>query len=139
MKTILVAEDDDDDFFFTARSLRKVCAAQVNRVESGREAIDYLAAQGSYGDRAAFPFPDLMFLDLKMGEVDGHAVIAWIRGHLSPGQLPLYVLTGSGELRDRALVATAGVARGYLVKPLAQHNLPGILSAVAVRPTVTSL
>src|SRR4051812_39604844 len=93
--TILVAEDDDDDFFFTSRALRHFESAKIIRVESGRAAIDYLAGNLSVGDDVASSVPDLMLLDLKMDDVDGHEVLAWIRDNGSSRRLKVYVLTGS--------------------------------------------
>lgn len=126
---ILVAEDDEDDFFFTARAFRKAADAKLVHVENGRAAIDYLAGRGQFSDRAAFPFPDVMLLDLKMEEMDGHGVLAWIRDHLSVGQLKVFVLTGSGEIRDRELVKASGVAAGYFVKPLVSEHVERVLAA----------
>lgn len=125
--TILIAEDDDDDFFFTARELGKATSATLIHVESGRAAIEYLAGHGRFADRAAFPFPDLMLLDLKMDDVDGHAVLAWIREN-QPGQpLRIFALTGSGEMRDRERVRGFEVAEGYFVKPLTAEDVATIL------------
>jgi two-component system response regulator len=127
--TILVAEDDEDDFFFTARAFRKAPDAKLVHVENGRQAIDYLAGRGQFSDRGAFPFPDVLLLDLKMEEVDGHGVLAWIRDHLAPRRLKVFVLTGSGEIRDRELVKASGVAAGYFVKPLVDEHVELVLAA----------
>jgi two-component system response regulator len=127
--TILVAEDDEDDFFFTARAFRNSADANLIHVESGRAAIEYLAGRGNFSDRAAFPFPDVMLLDLKMEEVDGHAVLAWMRENLAAQAPRVFVLTGSGEIRDRERVKASGVAAGYFVKPLLPQQVELILDA----------
>ena len=126
--TILIAEDDEDDFFFTARLLKKATSAALLRVESGGAAIDYLAGQGQYADRQKYPFPDLLLLDLKMDDMDGHAVLAWLRE--TPGHRPgkVFVLTGSGEMRDRERVKASTMAAGYFVKPLTPQNVETILA-----------
>jgi CheY-like chemotaxis protein len=120
---VLVAEDDEDDFFFTARMLRKVAQAHVIHVESGRAAIDYLEGNPPYADRNLSPFPDHLLLDLKMEDVDGHEVLAWLREHGANSGLKVFVLTGSGETRDRERVRASGVASGYYVKPLSLEHL----------------
>jgi CheY-like chemotaxis protein len=134
--TILVAEDDEDDFFFTARVLRKSLDAKLFHVESGRTAIEYLMGQGSYTDRAAYPWPDVMFLDLKMDDIDGHAVLSWIRENTSRAPIRIFVLTGSGEMRDRERVQATGVAEGYIVKPLTTQHVASIFGVAgnAARP-----
>ncbi len=125
--TILIAEDDEDDFFFTARELGKATQTALMHVESGRAAIDYLAGQGEFTDRVAFPFPDVMLLDLKMDDIDGHAVLAWIRENPPERPLRIFALTGSGEMRDRERVKGSEVVEGYFVKPLTAENVAAIL------------
>jgi CheY-like chemotaxis protein len=127
--TILVADDDEDDFFFTTRAFRNAPDANLVHVESGRAAIDYLAGQGRFADRATYPFPDVVLIDLKMVEVDGHAILAWIREHLLDRPPRIFVLTGSGEIRDLERVKAAGVAAGYFVKPLLPQHVASILPA----------
>ncbi|QYM79542.1 response regulator [Horticoccus luteus] len=125
--TVLVAEDDDDDYFFTARVLTRTRQAEVVRVESGRAVVDYLLGAGPYEDRGKFPWPDLVLLDLKMGEMDGHGVLAWVAKNAWSQPPRIFVLTGSGESRDRERVQATGMAEGYLVKPLTPDNLAEIL------------
>lgn len=117
-QTILVAEDDDDDFFFTLRALTRTTSSRVVRVESGRAVIDYLRGEAPYDDRTAFPMPDWLLLDLKMDDLDGVGVLSWLREHPLPGAPKTFVLTGSGEQRDRDRVRATGMAANYFVKPL---------------------
>lgn len=125
-RLILVVEDDEDDFFLTARALRKFTSQPILHVESGRAAIAYLAGTDEYTDRAKFPFPDLVFLDLKMDQGGGHEVLAWIRAHLRERVPRVFVLTGSNEPRDREMVKSSEVAAGYIVKPLTPEHLKTI-------------
>jgi CheY-like chemotaxis protein len=125
--TILIAEDDEDDFFFTARAFRKLADAKLVQVENGRAAMEYLSGEGRYANRTAFPFPEVMLLDLKMEAMDGHEVLDWLRRQPSCRTLKVFVLTGSGEIRDRERVKASGVAAGYFVKPLLPHDVDLIL------------
>jgi len=75
----------------------------------------------------AFPFPDVMLLDLKMDDIDGHAVLGWVRDNPLTRPLRIFALTGSGEMRDRERVKGSGVAEGYFVKPLTAENVAVIL------------
>ena len=103
-RRVLVVEDDEDDFFLTQRELRKFVATPIFHVEDGQRAIEYLAGMGTYVDRASFPFPDLVFLDLKMNHVTGLDVLHWVGDHLPRSVLKIFVLTGSNEPRDRDFV-----------------------------------
>lgn len=62
-------------------------------------------------------WPDLVILDLRMPELDGHQVLAQVVRFAGGSYLPVLVLTAdaSKESRDRAL---AEGARDYLTKPL---------------------
>jgi CheY-like chemotaxis protein len=126
---VLVVEDDEDDFFLTQRVLRKFSTGPIRHVESGRAAIDYLAGNGPFADRERFPFPQVMFLDLKMAQVTGHEVLQWVRENLGTRAPKIFVLTGSDEPRDRELVKNSGAAAGYIVKPLAAEHLTTIFGA----------
>lgn len=123
---ILVVEDDDDDFFLTERVLRKITSNPIRHVETGRAAIEYLSGAGAYGDRPTFPYPDVVFLDLKLDQVSGHDVLNWVQTHLT-NRPKVFVLTGSNEPRDRELVKASGAATGYIVKPLTTAHLHSIL------------
>ena len=125
-RVVLVVEDDEDDFFLTERTLRRFTRDRILHVESGRAAIDYLAGKGRFADRTLHPLPHLVFLDLKMDQINGHEVLAAVRRN-PPDPMPIiFVLTGSNEPKDRELVKSSGVAAGYIVKPLSTEHLTSI-------------
>jgi CheY-like chemotaxis protein len=129
--TVLVVEDDDDDFFLTERVLRRFTKGRILHVESGRAALDYLAGNGAFADRTRHPLPNVILLDLKMEQMNGHEVLAAIRAN-PPQPLPrIFVLTGSDEPKDREMVKNSGVAAGYIVKPLSAEHVASILGSMA--------
>jgi CheY-like chemotaxis protein len=106
MKTVLLVEDNEDDVFFMKMACQRTGiphALQV--VEDGDAAIAYLGGQGSYADRAKYPLPDLIFLDIKMPKRSGHEVLEWIRTQPALKNLPVVMLTSS--------LANSDVARAY--------------------------
>jgi len=115
--TILLIEDSPDDVFFMRRALKK---AQINLplqvAVDGQQALDYLAGAGKYSARTLHPLPSLIFLDLKLPFVSGFDVLSWLRGQPSLSDLPVVILTGSSEDRDRQKALELG-AKAYLVKP----------------------
>jgi len=123
---ILLVEDNEDDVFLSKRALTKAGLTSVFHVPDGQAAMDYLGGRKAYADRAQYPFPDLVLLDLKMPEFVGHEVMEWIHGQEELKDLKVYVLTSSDELRDRSRVERAGAA-GYIVKPLSVSHLEAIL------------
>lgn len=124
---ILLAEDDDNDVFFLRRALEK---AQVNVplhvVHHGREALDYLEGNGPFSDRTAHPLPSLILLDLKMPFFDGFEVLERMRSKPGLKDIPVCILTSSGEDRDRRRAVELG-AKAYFVKPPTSDMIHEIL------------
>ena len=115
--TILVADDDQNDVFFLRRAFQKSGVNHaVIAVSDGQQAIDYLQGEADYGDRARFPVPVLLLLDLKMPKVDGFDVLAWMRTRPELEGLPVVVLSSSSREDDVQRARTLGAA-DYRVKP----------------------
>jgi CheY-like chemotaxis protein len=129
--TILILEDDEDDLFFAERVLSKMGIKHTHHVGNGRLAIDYLMGKGPYAQRGKHPFPDIVLIDLKVPEINGHQVAEWIASQESMKALHVYILSSSGEQRDRERAAKASVA-GYFVKPLTPSHIESILTAASV-------
>ena len=98
---ILVAEDDVNDRVLLTHALtRDSLPVRVEMVGDGEEAIDYLLGEGDFGDRARYPLPDLLLLDLKMPRLNGLDVLRWLRSHDSCPSLPVIMFSGSGLEKD---------------------------------------
>jgi CheY-like chemotaxis protein len=115
--TILLVEDNDEDVFLLRRALRKAnVACSLQTAEDGEEAIEYLRGSGKYADRAAYPAPSLVLLDLKLPYVNGFEVLAWTATQPSCKDLRIIILTSSGEDKDRAKAEQFGIDE-YFLKP----------------------
>ena len=128
-KTILLVEDEENDVFFFRHAMKKEGAVNPLQVASdGQEAIDYLQGVGKFADRAQFPLPGLILLDLKLPFVMGLDVLRWIR-HQS-GLAPIVViLSSSSEAEDIAAAYRLG-ANAYLVKPAEANKLGAMVRAI---------
>ena len=115
---ILLVDDSADDLFLIRKAFEK---AQVPNplycVTSGQEALDYLAGVGKFANRAEYPLPDLMLLDLKMPEIDGFDVLRWVKRQPEMAKLRVVVLTSSDQIRDVNEAYQLG-ANSFLVKPM---------------------
>jgi len=114
---ILHVEDDPNDVLLIDLAFRKAgLFPSLQVVNDGEGAIDYLAGHGSYSDRAVFPFPELILLDLKLPRRSGFEVLSWLRDREEMRRLPVVVLTSSNQPADvnRAYDLRAN---SYLVKP----------------------
>lgn len=129
MRPILQIEDDPNDVFFLQRAMKK--AGVLNPIQvatDGQQGIDYLKGTGKFSDRAQFPLPCLVLLDLKLPHVMGLDVLKWIRQQ--PGlALVVVMLTASGEETDIATAYQLG-ANGYLVKPSQAGKLEDMARAI---------
>jgi CheY-like chemotaxis protein len=90
-------------------------------VPDGEEAIWYLKGEGKFSNRAEYPVPDLLLLDLKMPIMDGFEVLRWVRQQPHLAGLRVLVLTSSDSLQDVNLAYKLG-ANSFLVKPLEFEN-----------------
>ena len=98
---ILIVEDREDDILLMRKAFEKASVSNpVHVVHDGEEAIAYLSGEGQYANRAEYPLPILVLLDLKLPRRDGFEVLAWIRRQPGILGLPVVVLTSSTEIRD---------------------------------------
>lgn len=115
---ILLVEDDYNDCTLLQRAF--VGAKVVNPlvvVRSGEEALDYLSGLGRYANRAEFPLPDLILLDIKMHGMDGLEVLGWIRNQPGLRTIRVVMLTSSNDMKDVNLAYQLG-ANSFLTKPV---------------------
>jgi CheY-like chemotaxis protein len=128
---ILLVEDLPDDILLVRRAL---AAAKVNNplmvVTDGEEAVSYLEGDGKFSNRAEYPLPDLMLLDLKLPKMDGFEVLRWVRGHPAFKGLRIIVLTSSEDIYDVNAAYHLG-ANSFLVKPLEFQNYPAMMRTLA--------
>lgn len=121
---VLLAEDNPNDVLLIQRALQETEARNPLRVVgNGQEAIHYLAGEGDFADRNAYPFPALFLLDLKMPVMDGLDVLRWLHQHPEiPRRLPVVVLS-STELPSETQIAYAMDIQACIVKPLGYPEL----------------
>lgn len=128
--SVLIADDARGDRFLLKRAIRVSMpgVTVIGEVEDGAKLISYLSGEGQYADRELHPFPDLVFLDLRMPLMDGFDVLAWLQKQALP-QLKVVVLAGSLDSEDRQRVLDLGVEHAYL-KPWRYEALAGVLKVV---------
>jgi DNA-binding response OmpR family regulator len=126
---ILLVDDDENDIFFMTDAFKK---AEVNLpiqiVRDGQQAIDYLRGVGPFADRAQFPLPSLILLDLKLPFIMGLDVLKSIRTDLKFRTI-VVILSASQEESDITSAYELG-ANGYLVKPSDVSKLTEMVKAL---------
>lgn len=115
--TILLVEDTPDDVFFLQNALQKAgIHVPMQVVADGQEALRYLEGEGMYADRAKYPMPSLVLLDLQLPYVPGLKVLQEIRRQNHLRKIIVVVLTSSSAASDIEQAYELG-ANSYLVKP----------------------
>ena len=129
-QTILLVEDEENDVVFMAMALEKAGLTHAFQVaEDGQEAIDYLSGKGEFADRARFPLPAVVLLDLKLPRIMGMDVLKWIRDQPGLDTVVVIMLTSSQQRSDIQRACALG-ANSYLVKPSNPAGLEEIVALV---------
>ncbi|MEO5960420.1 MAG: response regulator [Opitutaceae bacterium] len=133
---VLYAEDDENDVFFMERAFSKLKLRGALRVvQNGRAAVDYLSGTRAYVDRAKYPLPNLLLLDVKMPEMSGLEVLKWARERPAFQPLPILLFTSSTQRSDIEF-SRAHEASGYLVKPSNSDHLAVLVSKILAASAV---
>lgn len=130
MGTVLYVEDEENDVLFMETAFRKAgLGLALRSVPDGREAINYLAGNGPYADRAHHPLPAVLLLDLNLPLVPGFEVLAWLRTKAEFKELPVVVFSSSPREQDKSKALELG-AQDFWVKPqsvqLYSHVVQGL-------------
>ena len=127
---ILLVEDREDDIALIQRAFRRAqIQTAIQVVHDGEEAISYLSGDGKYSNRAEYPLPWLVLLDLKMPRVDGFEVLTWIREQPGCKALVVVVLTSSEQIKDVNKAYALG-ANSFMVKPFDFENTAALVELV---------
>jgi len=115
----LLVEDDRNDLRLVQEVFRRGNHCQLSDVEDGQEAMEYLLGKGNFRNRAQYPFPHVILLDLKMPRVDGFEFLRWLRHEAPPDLrlLPVIVMSSSDHPSDIRRAYELGV-NSYLIKPI---------------------
>jgi CheY-like chemotaxis protein len=133
---LLLVEDCPDDTFFMRYALKQAQVTYpLHVVTDGQQAVDYLSGAGKFANRTIFPLPTVIFLDLKLPLLSGFEVLAWMRNQPALNPIPVIILTGSSEDRDKERARELG-AKSYVVKPPDKAMLRSILASLSAETDV---
>ena len=142
--TILLVEDEENDARLLEMAFKKNDILNpVQWAKDGLEAIAYLNGEGVFADRAVYPFPEVLILDLKMPRMNGLELLAWIREHPQFRVIPTIIMTSSRQDPDIEKAYNLG-ANTYMIKPSSFDELAKMVKlaheywAVSVKPRTKS-
>jgi signal transduction histidine kinase/CheY-like chemotaxis protein len=124
MLSILVVDDNED----AAESLAELLQLTGNETHIANDGASALEAAEKLR-------PDIIFLDIGLPRMDGHAVARAIRAEPWGARIRLVALTGWGQPEDRLRSDEAGFDR-HLVKPVDFDVLERLIAETAERATV---
>jgi len=126
--TVLLVEDSLDDVLLTRRAFRKAGIEGVLHIcADGDAALEYLSDR----DAIAQPRPSLVLLDWKLPKKDGLEVLSWIRKQARFQDLPVVVVSASGQQDEIQRAHTAG-ANAYIQKPLHVTGLREVIETLGL-------
>jgi len=124
---ILLIEDNPGDIRLTIESFKESkITNNINIVEDGIEAINYLKKKGKFKDE---PLPDIIILDLNLPKKGGREVLAEIKEDKKLKHIPVVVFTTSKAEMD-ILKSYELHANCYISKPLKINQFIKIVKAI---------
>ena len=121
--TILLVQNNSHDALRLMYAFARAAhTAPIEFTRDGVDAVAQLAGTGSYGDRALFPTPGLIVIDLDLDSGSGFEILKWIQSSPDLAGLPSVVLTSSRRPQDVARAFALG-AHQYRVTPASLSDL----------------
>ncbi|WP_306114859.1 MULTISPECIES: response regulator [unclassified Roseovarius] len=116
---VLVVENNDDDFEASevAFRQRQDTPIKVVRCTSGRDALDYLLAEGPHAPPNDGVRPGFILLDLNLPGMSGREVLIQIKKNPALRIIPVIIMTSSTDQRDVDECYRHG-ANAYVKKPM---------------------
>ena len=125
---VLLIEDDPNDALLFERAISDVPACPALKVVSDIEsAQSYFRGHGQYADRALWPMPRLILLDLNLGNTRGTDFLIWAKAHPRFKRIPIVVVTGSISPATVGEILSLG-ANAVMQKPLGLDQLRSVLT-----------
>jgi diguanylate cyclase (GGDEF)-like protein len=125
-REIVLVIDDDEQTLRLVRRVLDRAGFECITVKEGREAHD-----------AAVEWrPDIIVLDLMLGEVTGDQIMSELREDFRTRLIPVVFLTARDSLKDKVEHLLSG-ADDYVTKPFVPEELVARLRAVMTRATTT--
>jgi CheY-like chemotaxis protein len=125
-RRLFLIEDNPGDVDLVRQALSALpYPVRVVAAGDGNEAIAELRQAAQRGS-----VPDVIFLDLNLPGLSGHAVLAWLKSDPSLRDVPVVVLTSSSAKNDNDRSYELG-ANDFVTKPLDVYNYFSALQATA--------
>ena len=91
---ILLVEDSPQDAELTIRAIRKQHVAnEIQVLEDGAAALDYVFGRGQYAGRNLNHMPRVILLDIKLPKLNGLEVLRALKADARTRSIPVVIVT----------------------------------------------
>jgi len=126
---ILIADDNENDSILIVETLKAAGVKnQIMLVVDGKDVIAYLKGEQQYADRATYPQPSILLLDLRMPKIGGFEVLEWLKFAIPTRDILIVIFSGYAELSDIRRGYELG-ARSFLPKPCRVEDIQNLVRA----------
>lgn len=127
---ILIVDDDPNDLLFMKAAFKEIgVVSDLRTVNSGHQAVAYLAGTGPYADRSLYGYPDFIITDLKMPGIDGFDLLIHLKLNPNTATIPTAVISGSQDEDDIQKCYLLG-ASSYHLKPSGLGELRALVKTL---------
>lgn len=124
----MTIDDDEVTNFYTRIILEESgCVNLIRLMQSGQEALEYLAKSEKGDDQVNYPSPDLIFLDINMPAMNGWEFLEEYRKMNKKSRIIVVMLTTSLFPEDKLRAGRIPEITGFENKPLTVGKLKNIL------------
>lgn len=114
MHHVLLIEDNPGDAALTRIAFEE--SGLDVQLQVSRNFQDARSLLDGFQSRSGEQHPELILLDLNLGDGSGHELLAYLKQQSSLRSIPVVIVTTSDSPQDRAQSMTLGAA-AYVVKP----------------------
>jgi DNA-binding response OmpR family regulator len=122
MKQRILVVDDDRDYLDLLKHWLE---------SEGHEAILAGTLEEGFVEIASPPLPDVVLLDIHLGNKSGLTLVHWVRKQRHLAHLPIAAVTGLASFKELKSIGEAGCDTCF-TKPIDFRTLRGYLAGLAV-------
>lgn len=124
---ILIIDDNENDTKLMEEAIKSTkIAGNIHILNDAREGIDFLNKREGHENEAT---PDLILLDLKMPEFNGHEFLRVVKKDPYFMHIPVIILTTSSDPKDISESYKLG-ANCYIVKPVDFKKFKQVINVI---------
>lgn len=124
---LVLVEDNPNDAELITRALRKHHLANgIVSLKDGAEALDFF-----FGDALAAISTKVVLLDIKLPKVDGIEVLRRLKSDPRTRDIPIVMLTSSGQERDITEAYKLG-ANSFVTKPIKFDEFARVVAELGI-------